>query len=135
MKKIITTVVTLMFFSLCLGQNEGNKTPNRTPSTTAAFHWANTTHDFGKTRLGIPVSYEFRFTNTGMTPLIISSVKVSCDCTVTAYTRDPVEKGATGFVRATYDGTKAGIYSKSISVLGNTPEGTVLLTIKGEIVE
>ena len=70
-----------------------------------------------------------------MAPLIISSVKASCGCTVTAYTRDPVEHGAAGFVRATYDAQKAGVYSKTVAVYANTPEGMISLTIKGEIVK
>lgn len=104
-------------------------------SPNAGFSWANTSFDFGKTKAGIPVSYEFRFTNTGMAPLVISSVKASCGCTVTAYTKDPVEKGGSGFVRATYDAAKPGKYSKTVTVYANTPEGMVLLTIKGEISE
>lgn len=104
-------------------------------SPNAGFNWANTSFDFGKTRAGIPVSYEFRFTNTGMAPLVISSVKASCGCTVTAYTKEPVEKGGSGFVRATYDAAKPGKYSKTVTVYANTPEGMVLLTIKGEITE
>src|SRR5688500_18096471 len=134
MKKILVTL--LMVCLAFSGYSQGLAAAGpAAKSATAAFNWANTTYDFGKTKVGVPVAYEFRFTNTGLVPLIISSVKASCGCTVTAYTKDPVEKGASGFVRATYDAAKAGIYSKTISILANTPEGTVLLTIKGEIVE
>ena len=101
----------------------------------AAFLWSNTTHDFGKIKAGVPVTYQFGFSNTGMVPLIISSVKASCGCTVTAYTRDPIDKGATGFVSARYDAAKAGKFSKTVSVYANTVEGMVQLTIKGEVVE
>lgn len=101
----------------------------------AAFQWSETSFDFDKKKAGIPVSYEFRFKNTGMLPLIITSVKASCGCTVTAYTKEPVEKGASGFVRATYDAAKAGKFSKTIAVYANTAEGMTQLTIKGEIVE
>lgn len=102
---------------------------------TAAFQWSETSFDFGKKKAGVPVSYEFRFKNNGMLPLIITSVKASCGCTVTAYTRDPVEKGASGFVRATYDAAEPGNFSKTIAVYANTAEGMTQLTIKGEIVE
>ena len=104
-------------------------------SPNAGFNWSNTSFDFGKTKAGLPVSYEFRFTNAGMAPLVISSVKASCGCTVTAYTKEPVEKGGSGFVRATYDAAKPGKYSKTVTVYANTVEGMVLLTIKGEITE
>lgn len=135
MKTITVTFIILSCAMASFGQASTASTAAAKPSATAAFSWANTTHDFGKTKAGQPVAYEFRFTNTGMAPLIISSVKASCGCTVTAYTRDPVEHGAAGFVRATYDAQKAGVYSKTVAVYANTPEGMISLTIKGEIVK
>lgn len=135
MKTIAATLIIASFSLVALGQSSKASTAAVKPSATAAFSWGNSTHDFGKTKAGHPVSYEFRFTNTGMAPLIISSVKASCGCTVTAYTKEPVEHGASGFVRATYDGQNPGIYSKTVAVYANTPEGMVSLTIKGEIVK
>lgn len=135
MKTIAVTFVMLSLSCFGFGQASVSSTAAAKPSSTAAFSWANKTHDFGKTKVGHPVSYEFRFTNTGMAPLIISSVKASCGCTVTAYTKDPVEHGASGFVRATYDAQKAGVYSKTVAVYANTPEGIISLTIKGQIVD
>ncbi len=35
----------------------------------AAFTWESSTHDFGKIKQGTPVTHEFKFTNTGKTPL------------------------------------------------------------------
>ena len=134
MKKVILLICALSLASLAVGQEAAVK-PALNVSATAAFSWANTTFDFGKTNAGIPVSYEFRFTNTGMMPLVISSVKPSCGCTVTAYTKDPVGKGASGFVRATYDAAKIGNFTKTVAVYANTPEGMLMLTIKGEVVE
>lgn len=101
----------------------------------AAFLWRATTYDFGKIKAGVPVTYQFGFSNTGMVPLIITSVKASCGCTITAYTKDPVEKGATGFVSAKYDAAKPGKFSKTVAVYANTAEGMVQLTITGEVVE
>ena len=136
MKRIITTIFALSLFALANAQEVASSvTPVVRTSPTADFSWANTSFDFKKTKVGIPVSYEFRFSNTGMAPLIITSVKASCGCTVTAYTKEPVEKGSSGFVRATYDAAKAGKFNKTIAVNANTPEGTVQLTIKGEVIE
>lgn len=134
MRIIATAVCVLSFISFCAAQSVP-ETAAVKPSSTAAFSWGTNTHDFGKTRLGSPVSFEFRFINTGMAPVIISSVKASCGCTVTAYTKDPVQHGASGFVRATYDAQVVGIYSKTIMVYANTPEGMASLTIKGEIIK
>lgn len=137
MKTIAAVILFVSFFSFCSAQpGAATATPAAVkPSATAAFAWGTTSHDFGKTRIGQPVSFEFRFRNTGMAPIVISSVKASCGCTVTAYTKDPVQHGASGFVRATYDAQAAGVYSKTITVYANIPEGLVPLTIKGEIVK
>ena len=135
MKKIFSTLVGVSLAVYACGQLAVSDAPFEKVSATAAFSWAETTYDFGKTKVGIPVSYEFRFTNTGMAPLIISSVKASCGCTVTAFTKDPVVKGAFGFVRATYNAARPGRYSKTVAVYANTPEGMLHLTVKGEIVE
>jgi hypothetical protein len=136
MKKITVVFCLLSLASVAFGQDvDVSGSPEVKVSPGAALYWANTTFDFGKTKVGIPVSYEFRFTNTGMTPLVISSVKPSCGCTVTAYTKDPVEKGASGFVRATYDAGKVGKFTKTVAVYANTPDGVTQLTIKGEITQ
>ena len=136
MKKSMITLLAMTLVAYGFSQEIASNNPSPALASTAAvFAWTETSHDFGKTKVGVPVSYEFRFTNNGTVPLIISSVKASCGCTVTAYTKDPVEKNASGFVRATYDAKKAGKFSKTVAVYANTPEGMVHLTVKGEIVE
>jgi hypothetical protein len=101
----------------------------------AAFTWTSTSHDFGKIPLNKPVTHEFRFTNAGNTPLIISSVQASCGCTVTDYSKDPVGAGGEGYVKATYNAAKAGMFTKTVTVNANADESIVQLIIKGEVVE
>jgi hypothetical protein len=38
-------------------------------------------------------------------------------------------------VKATYNAAKAGVFSKTVTISANTSESSVLLTIKGEVVE
>lgn len=101
----------------------------------AVFAWTSTTFDFGKIKLNKPVTNEFSFTNTGDAPLVILSVTASCGCTVTEYTKNPIEPGAKGFVKATYNAAKVGVFSKTVTINANTEEGMVQLTIKGEVIE
>lgn len=135
MKRLLIFIFSLGLASQASAQNIAASPSPVKVSNTASFNWSETTHDFGKTKIGEPVSFEFRFQNTGMLPLIISSVKASCGCTVAAYTKEPVSHGASGFVKATYNAASKGIYSKTVAVTANTPEGTIHLTIKGEIVD
>jgi hypothetical protein len=101
----------------------------------AAFAWTVTTFDFGKIKVSKPVTHKFTFTNTGDSPLIVTSVQASCGCTVTEYSKDPIPQGAEGFVKATYNAAKVGVFTKTVTVNANTEDGIVQLTIKGEVIE
>ena len=109
-----------------------------TPATmlkAAAFAWSQTTFDFGKIKQNQPVTNTFEFVNTGTEPLVISSVKASCGCTVTEYSKDPIAPGGKGFVKGTYNAAKVGQFTKTITVNANTEDAVVQLTIKGEVTE
>ena len=102
---------------------------------TANFSWIVTSYDFGKIKVNKPVTHEFRFTNSGDAPLVISSVQASCGCTITDYSKDPIAPGSEGYVKATYNAAKLGVFSKTVTVSANAAENVVQLTIKGEVVE
>lgn len=101
----------------------------------AMFSWAQTVFDFGNIKANTPVSHVFKFKNQGDAPLVISSVQASCGCTVTDYSKDPIEAGGEGYVKATYNAAKVGTFNKTVTVNANTTDGVVLLTIKGVVVE
>ena len=103
--------------------------------TAPAFSWSETTFDFGKTKAGEPVTHKFTFTNAGSEALLITSVVPSCGCTVADYSKDPIPANGSGYIKATYNAAKPGVFSKTVTVHANTSEATVLLTIKGEVAE
>jgi hypothetical protein len=137
MKKIMILAAATVIALVAVGQEFTTQiiSLENTLSKVAAFNWTATEFDFGKVQKGTPVMHEFTFTNTGSEQLIISSVKASCGCTVTEYTKNPIEAGGKGFVKATYDASKAGAFTKTVTINANTEEGAVVLTIKGEVVE
>lgn len=97
------------------------------------FSWENTTHNFGEIEKGTPVEHLFNFTNEGDVPLIISSVKASCGCTVANYTKTPIPIGGKGFVSARYNAAKVGAFNKTVTVMANTGSEAIVLTLKGEV--
>jgi hypothetical protein len=137
MKKIALTLSALILLSAAFAQQLASNTKPATipASEKAILKLTATSFDFGKIVVGKPVTHEFTFTNTGNIPLVISSVQASCGCTVASYSKEPVAPGATGFIKATYNAAKAGQFSKTVTVNTNTEEGTVLLTIKGEVID
>jgi hypothetical protein len=96
--------------------------------------WTSTTVDFGKIEQGKPVSAEFEFTNPSMVPLIISSVRTSCGCTVADYPKEPIQPGKSGKINVTYNAASTGMNSKSITVTSNAVEGNTTLVIKAEVI-
>ena len=98
------------------------------------FVWDSKVHDFGKIELNVPAEHTFRFTNNGDEPLIISSVKASCGCTVAEYTKEPIAPGESGEVLARYNAAKSGAFIKTVTVNANTGDDNVILTLKGEVI-
>ncbi len=96
--------------------------------------WTSTTIDFGKIEQGKPVSAEFEFQNPTMVPLIISSVRPTCGCTIADYPKEPVQPGKSGKIAVTFNAASSGMFTKSIIVTSNAQEGNTALVIKGEVV-
>ena len=48
-------------------------------------------YDFGVIEQGEKVTYDFKFTNTGKTPLIITDASATCGCTVPEFPKTPVK--------------------------------------------
>lgn len=99
----------------------------------AVFETTSLTHDFGKIKKGVPVTHEFKFTNKGKVPMVITNVAASCGCTTPDWTRDPIAPGGQGFVKATYNAAAVGGFNKSVTVTSNVENGFVQLFIKGEV--
>jgi hypothetical protein len=96
--------------------------------------WKTTNIDLGKIEQGKPVTVEFEFTNPSMVPLIISSVRPNCGCTVADYPKEPVAPGKSGKIVVTYNAASSGSFTKSTMVNSNASEGNTSLIIKGEVV-
>ncbi len=133
MKKVFL-IVGLIFGSITLMMAQATDITAGAPAAMAKFTWGETTHDFGKIDQGKPVVYEFVFTNSSTNPLLISSVKGSCGCTVTDYTKEAIAPGKKGTVKATFNAAAAGPFNKSIRVTSNVEGGAETLFIKGEVV-
>ncbi|HNL06833.1 MAG TPA: DUF1573 domain-containing protein [Chitinophagales bacterium] len=91
-------------------------------------------HDFGKIKQGDKVKYSFKLTNTGKEPLVISSAKGSCGCTVPSYPKEPVAPGATANIDVEFDSKgKSGLQTKTVTINANTDPNPTRLTIKADI--
>ena len=93
-----------------------------------------TVHDYGTIIKGGDGSCVFEFTNTGKEPLILSRPRSSCGCTVPTWPQYPILPGKTDKIKITYDTKRLGTIHKQVTIISNAKNPTVVLTIKGKVV-
>ena len=95
------------------------------------------THDFGTIKESDgDVTYIFKFTNEGDTPLLVTRAQASCGCTSPEHPKKPVRPGESGEIKVTYHAKgRPGPFDKSVYVYTNSKETErVMLTITGNVV-
>jgi hypothetical protein len=124
MKKAIATFGILLAGLIAFGQEAQN--PN---APQIEFE-----NDYGTVEQGGNGVYEFVFTNTGKEPLIITSAKGSCGCTVPSWPNEPIAPGSSDVIRVKYDTKRLGPFNKSVTIISNASTPTKVIRIKGKIV-
>ena len=113
-------------------QDELVKEAQSKPLTTAAFNEID--HNFGDIKKGEKVEHIYEVTNTGKNPLIISTVKPGCGCTVPDYTKEPILPGQKGKITLHFDSTNFdGAVYKTADVFLNVEKAPVKLTFSANI--
>jgi len=90
--------------------------------------------DFGELYQDESVSIEFRLKNVGDAPLLISSAKGSCGCTVPEWPSEAVGVGAEALIKVTFNsGKREGKQNKTVTLVTNAIPSIKVLTIKGTV--
>lgn len=90
-------------------------------------------HDFGTVQKGADMKIDFKFTNTGKSPLILNNVKASCGCTTPTWPKEPIAPGKGNSIRVEYDSKRVGPFTKSITISSNAKTPSIELIIKGTV--
>ena len=77
----------------------------------------------------------FKFKNVGNSPLIITSVKSTCGCTVPKKPTEPIMPGDSGEIEVKYATNRIGGFSKTITVVSNAATKVKSLRIKGIVLK
>lgn len=78
-------------------------------------------YDFGEITEGGLVKHNFKFKNTGKTPLIITDVQTTCGCTVPDWNMKPIQPNATDEIKVQFNSEgKEGKMDKPITIIANT---------------
>lgn len=90
--------------------------------------------DYGTIEQGADGVREFKFTNNGKEPLIISNARGSCGCTVPTWPKEPIKPGESSVIKVKYDTKRLGAINKTVTVTSNAVETTKVVRIKGSII-
>ena len=104
------------------------------PSSTAVFEFGMMEYDFGTIEEGQVIEHEFKFTNSGQAPLVISNIQASCGCTTPDWTKSPVKPGEEGYVKVAFNSSgKSGVQSPTVTIQANTSPNVTRLRLKGNV--
>jgi len=115
------------------GARETAQTSKAVSASGPDFEWENKEHDFGTIPKGNPVTAEFKFTNTGNKPMILTNVKSTCGCTVPVWPKQPILPGEEATIKATYNAKNPGAFTKKITVVSNAKDNYIYLLLKGNV--
>ena len=140
MKKLFLGIIAASMLMACNNSNQAGNNLSAANTSTAAsanapvMKFEKETHDFGKIKAGEKVTYEFKFTNTGKSPLIISDAKASCGCTVPTWPHTPIKPGENGAIKVIFNSAaKVGLQDKQITITANTNPAQNMVHLIGEV--
>ena len=90
-------------------------------------------YDFGKIKVGTPVTYSFEIKNISDKPIVVEHSWASCGCTTPEKIIDPIMPGNTALLKVQYNAAAAAPFTKDVYVqfTGVTQPKTVQIT--GEV--
>lgn len=92
-------------------------------------------HDYGTIVQNADGTCEFKFTNIGKAPLIISKCQASCNCTVPTCSTKSVLPNESDVIKILYGTSRVGTINKQITIYSNAINSPIVLNIKGNVIE
>ena len=134
MKKTLLIISLLACFVRFAGAQEPKQEEKPADNPNAPeITFENDVHDYGTVKQGADGGCEFRFTNTGKEPLIITNAVGSCGCTVPTWPKEPILKGQTAVIKVHYDTKRVGVFTKNVTITSNAKTASRVITIKGTV--
>ncbi len=99
------------------------------------FEFENEVIEYGDIAENSDGNRVFKFKNIGKEPLIITSVKGSCGCTVPTKPEEPIMPGKTGEIKVKYATNRVGPFSKTVTITSNAFVSKKIVRVKGRVLE
>ena len=126
MKKLFFFLTVTLMGTAMMAQNAQQKGED-------LIKFKETSHDFGKIKRGVPVTYDFVFTNISKDQVIIETANASCGCTTPTWPKPPVAAAKADKITAGFNAAAPGPFTKSIYVKLAGVQIPVELKITGEV--
>jgi len=139
MKRLLVGLISLSLLSACTGNTSSTAATTAAaanPADAPKMKFDNEAFDFGKIKTGDKVTHEFKFVNTGKTPLVITNATATCGCTTPEWPKSPVKPGESGVIKVTFDSAgKSGLQDKQVTITSNTVPAATVVHLVGEVLE
>lgn len=133
MKRLILSAAIMAIGFTGFAQEPATTDQNWNPS----IQFDKETHDYGTIKNGADGTCEFKFTNTGKEPLLITNARGSCGCTVPDWPKEAIEPGKSSSIKVSYDTKRTGGINKNVTLtiqnLAKDKTSTKMLYIKGTV--
>ncbi len=134
MHKIVSTLAAVFFLAFAVNAQQPTTQDPQTDNPNAPeISFDKTVHDYGTITQGADGTCEFKFTNVGKEPLILSKPISSCGCTVPTWPQEPILPGKSDVIKVTYNTNNVGPINKTVTVYSNAKTNRVVLSIKGTV--
>lgn len=143
MKKMFLFVLAAVALTACQQEKTSSEAIAVTEQTTtvispdaAVISFEHGMYNFGTITQGDKVNYDFKFKNTGKSPLIITDATATCGCTIPEKPKEPVKPGETGVIKVVFNSTgKLGMQDKVVTITSNGNPSTTEVHLIGEVKE
>ena len=130
----LTLIAAGMLMTACNQSQNSNSTTTGNAADAPVMKFARETNDFGKIKSGEKVASDFKFTNTGKSPLIITDAVATCGCTKPEWPKGPIKPGETGNIHVVFNSaSKMGLQDKMITITANTNPAQNMVHLIGEV--
>lgn len=132
MKKTILSIGLLLCVAVGANAQE-TTTPNAVNPNAPKFKFETEVVDYGTIEHNADGNREFKFTNVGKEPLIISNAVGSCGCTTPVWPKEPIKPGASAIIKVHYATDRIGAFEKTVTLTSNADTPSKVLKIKGTV--
>ncbi|RZL31954.1 MAG: DUF1573 domain-containing protein [Pedobacter sp.] len=146
MKRVFILFVAALSFTACRNANNsseetsnvsvGNSESKVAPADAAVITFERDIYDFEKIEQGEKVQHDFKFKNTGKSPLIISNATATCGCTIPETPKEPILPGKEAVIKVVFNSEgKMGMQDKVVTVTSNANPNVSTVHLVGEVLE